>query len=99
MIEKLSNQEIEIQFGKLIQWELVEDAPKKLQKLYTFNDFLSALAFTQVIGELAEQQQHHPSILLEWGRVNVTWWTHDVKGLSTLDFKMAELTDDLYKKE
>ena len=44
--------------------------------------------------ELAEEAEHHPAILTEWGKVTVQWWTHKIKGLHRNDFIMAAKTDD-----
>ena len=55
----------------------------------------SALAFVNRIGELAEQQGHHPDILLGWGKVEVTTWTHAVNGLTESDFILAAKIDGL----
>jgi 4a-hydroxytetrahydrobiopterin dehydratase len=78
-------------------WDLeeVKDVPR-LQRRFKFKDFASALTFTQQVGELAEQEGHHPVIRTEWGKVTVTWWTHKIKGLHQNDFIMAAKTDKLY---
>jgi 4a-hydroxytetrahydrobiopterin dehydratase len=78
-------------------WELVEvDGIKRLRRVFPFGDFAQALAFTNAVGELAEEEGHHPSLLTEWGRVTVTWWTHKIKGLHRNDFIMAAKTDGAY---
>lgn len=78
-------------------WELVEreDGPR-LRRTFTFPDFRTALAFTTEIGTLAEEEDHHPTILLRWGKVTVTWWTHAIKGLHKNDFIMAAKSDRAY---
>ena len=60
------------------------------------DDFAQALKLTTEIAKLAEQEQHHPALLTEWGRTTVTWWTHKIKGLHRNDFIMAAKTDQLY---
>ena len=65
---------------------------------YPFPDFAQALAFTQKVGELAEEERHHPALLTEWGRVTVAWWTHKIRGLHRNDFIMAAKTDRLRSK-
>jgi 4a-hydroxytetrahydrobiopterin dehydratase len=55
------------------------------------------LAFTKKVGELAEEEGHHPALLTEWGRTTVTRWTHKIKGLHRNDFIMAATTDELYR--
>lgn len=78
------------------EWAIVEkDAVKRLEKVFKFKDFAGALAFTVKVGDLAESEDHHPSILTEWGRVMVSWWTHVVGGLHRNDFIMAAKTDSL----
>ena len=75
-------------------WSLVErDGVTRLERVFTFPDFAAALAFTDRVGALAEQEDHHPALLTEWGRVTVTWWTHKIRGLHRNDFIMAAKTD------
>ncbi|MEX2160917.1 MAG: 4a-hydroxytetrahydrobiopterin dehydratase [Anaerolineales bacterium] len=78
-------------------WEVVEekDVPR-LRRTFKFKDFAGALTFTQQVGQLAEEQGHHPVIRTEWGKVTVTWWTHKIKGLHQNDFIMAAKSDQLY---
>lgn len=66
-----------------------------LEKEYRFNNFREALAFTNRVGELAEQQGHHPEIYLAWGKVKITLWTHKVNGLTESDFVLAAKIDQL----
>lgn len=78
-------------------WQLVErDNILRLERVYKFRNFVEALAFTNGVGELAEQEGHHPALLTEWGKVTVTWWTHAIKWLHRNDFIMAAQTDQLY---
>jgi len=80
------------------KWEVVElDGIKRLTRTYPFGDFAQALAFTEKVGRLAEEEGHHPALLTEWGRTTVTWWTHKIKGLHRNDFIMAAKTDELYR--
>ena len=80
-------------------WRVIEvDGIKHLERVFTFKDFVAALAFTNLVGDLAEEEGHHPAILTEWGRVTVSWWTHKIKGLHRNDFIMAAKTDELYKR-
>ena len=79
-------------------WEIVElDGIKRLRRVSSVDDFAQALEFTQKVGELAEEEGHHPSLLTEWGRTTVTWWTHKIKGLHRNDLIMAAKTDELYQ--
>lgn len=79
-------------------WEIVErDGIKRLERVFKFDSFVNALAFTNKVGELAEAEGHHPAILTEWGKVTVTWWTHKIGGLHRNDFIMAAKTDQVYE--
>ena len=64
-----------------------------LQKRYDFPNFRQALDFTNRVGELAEQQGHHPDIYLAWGMVILTVWTHKIDGLTESDFILAAKAD------
>lgn len=78
------------------EWGLIEvDGVQRLTRTYQFKDFEQALEFTNKVGTLAEQEDHHPAILTEWGKVTVTWWTHKIKGLHMNDFIMSAKTDAL----
>ena len=78
-------------------WHIVElDGIKRLRRVFVFDDFAQALRFTNKVGELAEEEGHHPALLTEWGRTTVTWWTHKIKGLHRNDLIMAAKTDGLY---
>jgi len=80
------------------EWEIVElDGVKRLRRAFSFDDFSQALEFTNKVGELAEEEGHHPALMTEWGRTTVTWWTHKIKGLHRNDFVMAAKTDMLYQ--
>ncbi|MFQ6675013.1 MAG: 4a-hydroxytetrahydrobiopterin dehydratase [Fidelibacterota bacterium] len=77
-------------------WQVVErDEIQRLERVFSFRDFAQALAFTNRVGEIAEEEGHHPALLTEWGRVTVTWWTHKIRGLHRNDFIMAAKTDRL----
>jgi 4a-hydroxytetrahydrobiopterin dehydratase len=72
------------------------DGIKRLERLFKFKDYAEAVAFTNKIAAIAEEEDHHPRIVLEWGRVTVQWWTHVVKGLHRNDFIMAAKTDEMF---
>jgi 4a-hydroxytetrahydrobiopterin dehydratase len=75
------------------QWQILER--KRLEKLYEFEDFQTALDFTNQVGTLAEAVDHHPEIYLTWGKVRITIWTHSIGGLSEADFVFAAKADQL----
>ena len=66
---------------------------KRLEKSFSCKNFAAALALTNRIAVIAEQENHHPAIVTEWGRVTVSWWTHAIDGLHVNDFIMAARTD------
>jgi 4a-hydroxytetrahydrobiopterin dehydratase len=68
-----------------------------LEKLFKFQDFNQAVAFTNLIAQEANKEDHHPAILTEWGKVTVSWWTHKIKGLHKIDFILAAKTDRLFE--
>jgi 4a-hydroxytetrahydrobiopterin dehydratase len=86
------------EFSSLIpEWDLLDrDGTPRLSRTFRFPNFAAALAFTDGVGALAEEAGHHPSILTEWGRVTVTWWTKKIRNLHRNDFIMAARTDQLY---
>lgn len=76
-------------------WQL--EAEHHLEKAYSFDDFAQALAFTNKVGALAEEQDHHPDIFLTYGNVKVTIWTHKIDGLTESDFVFAAKVEDISK--
>ncbi len=72
------------------------DGVNQLEKLFRFPNFVSAMEFADKVGKEAEKEQHYPTIVLEWGKVTVTWWTHKIGGLHINDFIMAAKTDLIY---
>ena len=74
-------------------WSRAGDA---LERAYAFPDYGAAVGFTMRVALAAERRDHHPDILLGWGKVRVTWSTHDAGGITALDVEMAELCDRLY---
>ena len=90
-VPPLRGEEIENLIKELDRWEVVEE--HHLRKTYEFKNFREALEFVNRVGELAEEQGHHPDILLAWGRVEVTIWTHKIDGLTESDFILAAKID------
>ena len=94
---RLNDAEIEELRPQIPDWRVVErDGVKRLGRAFRFDDFAQALAFTNRVGEQAEEEGHHPALLTEWGKVTVTWWTHKIGGLHRNDFIMAARTDDTF---
>ena len=94
----LTEDEIEGMKPQVPDWEVIENnGIKRLKREFDFKDFAQALDFTNQVGEIAEEEGHHPTILTEWGKVTVKWWTHKIKGLHQNDFIMAAKVNDLFK--
>ena len=79
--------------SQLQGWRAVDN--HHLTKEYGFPDFLQALAAVNRIGQLAENQGHHPDLYLAWGKVGVKIWTHKIDGLTESDFILAAKTDEV----
>ena len=94
-IPPLSSEEAETYLAELPGWELCAQATK-IQRAFKFKNFVSALDFVNKIGELAEQQGHHPDLTFGWGYCTVMLQTHKIKGLHENDFIMAARIDQLY---
>ena len=93
---KVTDEEL-VEFIKEIRdWETTtEDSILKLRRVFNFDDYAQAVQFSNQVADLAEEEDHHPAILLEWGKVQVTWWTHKILGLHKNDFIAAAKTDRL----
>lgn len=80
------------------EWQLVESdqGVRQLERTFTFKNFLQALEFSANVGHLAESEGHHPTLVTEWGKVTVRWWTHAISDLHENDFVMAAKTNSLY---
>ena len=93
-VSPLPSQEIHLLIQKLKKgWNLVRE--HHLEKEYLFKNFAEALAFTNKVGALAEEQGHHPDIYLSYGKIIIKLWTHKVDGLTESDFVFAAKCDDL----
>lgn len=92
--QPLSEQEIETLRQQAPNWHVVDNGGIDcIERRFEFDNFEQALEFTVKVGELAESEDHHPSILTEWGSVTVRWWTHSVNGLHKNDFICAAKTN------
>lgn len=92
-VPPLKGAELQELSGEIAGWSVVEE--HHLSKVYKHRDFKEALAFVNRVGELAEQQGHHPDICFGWGRVEVSIWTHKIDGLTESDFILAAKIDQL----
>ncbi len=95
---KVSDEELAQLIKEIPDWQpLVVDEVLQLRREYPFKNFVDAIAFTNRVGEYAEEQGHHPALLTEWGKVTVSWWSHKIKGLHKNDFICAARTDELFE--
>jgi 4a-hydroxytetrahydrobiopterin dehydratase len=95
----LNAQEIKTLAEQLPLWDTLEvNSEIRLQRVYKFKNFNQAISFADQVAKIADEADHHPSLLVEWGKVTVTWWTHVIHGLHQNDFIMAARTDRLYEK-
>lgn len=79
---------------RLPRWQLVsQNGGHQLQRIVLVKDFQQALGLAVRIGELAEHYQHHPRLCVEWGKVSIAWWTHQLNDLHHNDFVLAAKTE------
>ena len=83
------------QFAKQVPEWALSDGAHRIAREFKFKNFVDALTFVNKVGELSEQEGHHPDITFGWGYANVIFYTHKIKGLHENDFIMAAKTDQL----
>ena len=95
---KVTNSEIESLMPQIPSWSILEnDDIKRLVCSFAFLDYDQTVNFANSVAKLAEEEDHHPEIIIEWGKVTVSWWSHKIKGLHMNDFICAAKTDELLK--
>lgn len=92
-VPPLKGNELDGYLKQVSDWKAVNE--HHITKTFTFPDFVKALAFVNKVGALAEEQGHHPDILLSWGKAEITTWTHKIDGLTESDFILAAKIDRL----
>jgi 4a-hydroxytetrahydrobiopterin dehydratase len=92
-VPALKGQELEKLHKNVPQWKVEKE--HHIHREFRFPDFKQALDFVNRVGALAEEQGHHPDILLSWGKAGITIWTHKIDGLTESDFIMAAKIDRL----
>lgn len=90
-VPPLNRQQFEAMLSELDGWEAKDD--KRLEKSFEFADFASAMRLANAIAEIAEQEGHHPDLLVRWGELKVELWTHKIDGLTESDFILAAKID------
>ena len=94
-----TNQEISEFLSNNSDWCLVETGGvKKIERTYKFKNFKDALDFTNLVGEVAEIEGHHPQIITEWGSVLVRWWSHKIGNIHLNDLILAARCDQRFSK-
>jgi 4a-hydroxytetrahydrobiopterin dehydratase len=96
-VPPLRGVEIQNLLKELDGWDVVEE--HHLRKIFEFKNFRDALALVNRVGELAEEQGHHPDISFGWGRAEITIWTHKIDGLTESDFILAAKIDEQEKEK
>ena len=90
----VTKEEIEELKPQIPAWQIQKiNGIDRLICAFSFDDYMAGLKFVSKVANLAEEEDHHPAILLEWGRVEVTWLTHKIGGLHKNDFIAAAKTD------
>ena len=92
-VPPMKGEQINEMSSQLPDWQVVGE--HHLQRSYRFKDFRESLAFVNRVGELAEEQGHHPDICFGWGKADITIWTHKIDGLTESDFVLAAKIDKL----
>ena len=94
---KVTDEEIEELKPTVPEWNLTEkDGVKRLRRTFKTKNFSEALVFANKVGEEAEKEGHHPRITVEWGNIQIDWWTHKINGLHRNDFIMCAKTDETF---
>ncbi len=97
---KVTDEELPGLRASVPEWNITEeDGIPHLERTFKTADFAGAMALGAAVGKAADEEDHHPRITVEWGRVNVAWWTHKIRGLHRNDFIMAAKTDEIFQKQ
>ncbi|WP_054113438.1 4a-hydroxytetrahydrobiopterin dehydratase [Marinagarivorans algicola] len=96
--QALTSSELSQALVELPSWDCIAGNAPKLECTYHFENFSEALAFTNAVGVLAEQYQHHPTLAVAWGQVRVQWWTHNIQNIHHADVVMAAKTQRIYNR-
>jgi 4a-hydroxytetrahydrobiopterin dehydratase len=93
--QKLSQQEIELEVGKIQGWKV---ANGKLNRTFEFENFVQAFGFMTQVAIQAEKMNHHPEWFNVYNKIEINLVTHDINGISNYDIKLAETINHLYSK-
>ena len=93
----VSDDEASLLIKEIEGWDLINDGIKKLKKEFSFLNYSDSVDFSNKVADMANKEDHHPQIILEWGKVTVIWWSHKIKGLHKNDFICAAKTNKISK--
>ena len=93
---KVSDDEANILLKEIDNWDLIHEGVKQLKKTFSFSSYKESLDFSNKVAKMADREGHHPTIILEWGKVTIFWWSHKIEGLHKKDFVCASKTDLIY---
>lgn len=93
---KIPPEQIELLMENIPEWTRENNG---ISRAWAFRDFGDAMIFVNRVAELAQQNEHHPDILIRYNKVALTLTTHDVNGLTNKDFWLAQQIDDLVSEE
>ena len=97
--EKADEEQIDAFMKSHPEWEIkTESDATFLTRTFRFNDFAEAADFAALVGDVAEQYNHHPRIITEYGKTRVDWWSHKIGNIHSLDLSLAKNTDQLIKR-
>ena len=96
-VPPLKGDELRTLASQLSGWKVTDE--HHISKTFQFPDFQQALDFVNRAGAIAEDQGHHPDLLLTWGRVEVKTYTHKIDGLTESDFILAAKIDRAYSQK
>ncbi|MAT51672.1 MAG: 4a-hydroxytetrahydrobiopterin dehydratase [Porticoccaceae bacterium] len=95
----LKEEEISTLLSQIPDWErVVTDGTPRLRRSFSFEGYPPCLDFANRVGAIAEEEDHHPQLIIEWGKVTVLWWTHTINGLHRNDFILAARCDEIYQQ-
>ncbi len=93
----VSDDEASLLIKEIEGWDIINDGIKKLKKEFSFSNYSDSVDFSNKVADMADKEDHHPQIILEWGKVTVIWWSHKIKGLHKNDFICAAKTNKISK--
>ena len=93
----VSDDEASVLLKEIDGWKLIDNGVKKLKKEFNFSSYSDSKDFTNKVADMADLEDHHPQIILEWGKVTVIWWSHKITGLHKNDFIFSAKTNNLSK--